>query len=404
MSQELQTLTEPPPPADRAPHAINGHPPSAPAPSLAARALAFYLPQFHPIPENDQWWGKGFTEWTNVTRAKKLFHFHNQPHLPADLGFYDLRCAESRLHQAQLAQSYGIEAFCYWHYWFGNGRRVLERPFDEVLASGQPSQKFCLAWANHSWSGIWDGAPDRLMIEQTYPGPDDDRAHFDHLLPAFTDPRYLLVDGKPLFYIFRPEQVPDIAAVCDRWRKMAAAAGLKGLYLVAEISDLWGRGPTLTDPEKLGFDAAAYVRLPIRITPWSRRGMVFRRRYLRWPETWDYATQPIPRPQNFQRDSIHPCIYPNWDNTPRSGRRGLVVRNASPERFRIHARHAIASLAHRPADRRLLFIKSWNEWAEGNYLEPDREFGHGNLKVLHEELTAPTRAATPTLPLNHLTT
>ena len=219
-----------------------------------ARVVAFYLPQFHPVPENDEWWGAGFSEWTNSAKARPLFPGHVQPHIPADLGFYDLRLAESREAQAALARKYGVEAFCYWHYWFA-GRRILERPYEEMLASGEPHFSFCLGWANQTWSGIWHGAGERILIEQTYPGADDDRRHFDHVLPAFRDARYFRVNGKPLFYVFRPEQLPDPAAFVERWQAMAVEAGLEGLYLVAEISDLLGAGPTYVDAERHGFDA-----------------------------------------------------------------------------------------------------------------------------------------------------
>src|SRR6476660_7941454 len=167
-----------------------------------ARLIAFYLPQFHPIPENDEWWGKGFTEWTNVANAKPMFRGHYQPHVPADLGFYDLRVPETREAQAALARNYGVEGFCYYHYWFA-GRRVLERPFDEVLASGQPEFPLCLTGANATWTVVWHGAPTRVLIQQTYPGMDDYRRHFVGLLPALTDQRYLAVEGNPIFLLYR---------------------------------------------------------------------------------------------------------------------------------------------------------------------------------------------------------
>ena len=170
--------------------------------------LAFYLPQFHPIPENDQWWEPGFTEWTNVAAAKPLFPRHFQPHLPGELGFYDLRVPEVRHRQAALAQEYGCDGFAYWHYWFG-GRRLLERPFGEALADRSFTQRFCLAWANESWTGVWHGAPGRVLMEQTYPGEVDNAAHFEAVLPAFSDPRYICVDGRPLFYIRRSELLKE---------------------------------------------------------------------------------------------------------------------------------------------------------------------------------------------------
>jgi hypothetical protein len=346
--------------------------------------IAFYLPQFHPIAENDEWWGPGFTEWTNAARARPLFRGHRQPHLPADLGFYDLRLAETREAQATLAREYGVEAFCYWHYWFA-GRRILERPYEEMLASGHPDFPFCLGWANQTWSGIWHAAPDKILLEQTYPGPEDDRRHFEHLMAAFSDPRYLRVEGKPLFYVFRPEQLPDPAAFVERWRTLAADAGLPGLHLVAEVSDLLGAGPKYADFERDGFDAGVYVRLPARTGGLATLAMRARRKLLRQPERYRYAARQEPPPASIAGDHLYPCVYPNWDNTPRSGRGGLVLSGSSPEAFRPLVREAVRTLAARPPGQRLLFVKSWNEWAEGNYLEPDLEHGHEFLRVLCEE-------------------
>lgn len=352
-----------------------------------ARAVAFYLPQFHPIPENDDWWGPGFTEWTNTAKARPLFPGHRQPHLPADLGFYDLRLPEAREAQAQLAARYDVEAFCYWHYWFGDGRRILERPFAEVLASGAPSLSFCLGWANQTWTGIWHGATDRVLAEQRYPGPADDQAHFDAVLPAFHDDRYLRVDGRPVFYVFRPEELPNAAEFVDRWQGMARRAGLDGLYLAAEVSDLGGRGPRYVQYGQDGFDVGVYQRLPYQPTRTSTLRMRAGRKLLRFPEVWPYSQTPLPwPPQGLSPGHLQPCVYPNWDNSPRSGRRGVVLAGSTPEKFRAHVRQSVAVLQDRPRDERLLWVKSWNEWAEGNYLEPDLEVGHARLQVLSEEL------------------
>jgi lipopolysaccharide biosynthesis protein len=357
-------------------------------PRLRARAIAFYLPQFHPIPENDEWWGPGFSEWTNAARARPLFPGHVQPHLPADLGFYDLRLGEAREAQADLARHYGVEAFCYWHYWFA-GRRILERPYTEMLESRRPDFPFCLAWANQTWSGTWYGHADRILIEQTYPGHKDDRRHFKHVLPAFRDPRYLRVDGRPVFYLFRPELHPDPAGFVDRWQSMAAEAGLGGLYLLAEVSDLLGSGPKYPSFEADGFDGGVYVRIPATTDRWSVLKMRATRKLLRWPEHYEFASE-WPRP-TLNGDRVYPCVYPNWDNTPRSGRQGLVITGSSPASFATHVAAAADYLSARPPGRRLLFVKSWNEWAEGNYLEPDLEDGHGFLQALQEGLTE-TRA------------
>ncbi|MFI2753358.1 glycoside hydrolase family 99-like domain-containing protein [Cellulomonas sp. P22] len=360
---------------------------------LAARAVAFYLPQYHPVPENDEWWGAGFTEWTNTARARPLFPGHRQPTLPADLGFYDLRLPESRAAQSALAQEYGIEAFVYWHYWFGNGSRMLERPFAEVLKTGEPDISFCLAWANQTWSGIWHGASDRVLKEQTYPGPEDERAHFEAVLPAFCDERYLRVDDRPVFYVFRPEDLPDPAAFVDRWQDMARRAGLPGLYLVAEIADLLGGGPRFVDVDAAGFDAGAYIRMPVQVTRVSRLRMRAGRKLLRWPEIYPHAAQ-HPQPA-LTSPRIQPSVFPNWDNTPRSGRRGLAITGSSPELFAAHVRQAVAPLADRPAQERFLWVKSWNEWAEGNHLEPDLRHGRGWLEALRDGLTPVDPAPAP---------
>lgn len=350
-----------------------------------ARAIAFYLPQFHPIPENNEWWGPGFTEWTNTAKARSLFRGHVQPHLPADLGFYDLRLAESRQAQSDLAGQYGVEAFCYWHYWFGAGSRILERPFTEVVALGEPGVKFCLGWANQTWTGVWHGAPGRVLREQTYPGPEDDQAHFNAVLPALRDERYLRVDGRPVFYVFRPEELPDPRAFVDRWQAMARSAGLDGLYLVAEVSDLLGDGARYQQASDHGFDSGVYVRLPARRDNGSLLRMKVRRK-LGGPETYPYSTDKSLWDAVRANAHLQPSVYPNWDNTPRSGTRGTVLTGSGPAKFESNVRTATETVAQRPEQERLLWIKSWNEWAEGNYLEPDLEHGHAWLEALQRGL------------------
>ncbi len=356
----------------------------AEASTVRARVLAFYLPQFHPVPENDMWWGTGFTEWYNVTRARPLFRGHRQPHLPSDLGFYDLRVPQTRKSQADLAQSFGVSGFCYWHYWLA-GRRLLETPFSEVLKSREPEFPFCLAWANQTWTGIWHGASDRVLIEQTYPGPEDYRAHFESLLEAFEDPRYLRVNGRPLLYIFRPEELPNPPGFVEQWQSMAMSAGLPGLYLVAEVSDLLGDGVRYLDYRRHGFDAGVYVRIPVLRTRRALATMRLRRKLRGGPEVLPCSPD-LPGPPAGLDDPLYPCVYPNWDNTPRSGRRGVVVVGTGPERFRAHLRTALERVKYRETEERLLFVKSWNEWAEGNYLEPDQDIGLGYLDALREEI------------------
>lgn len=358
--------------------------------SPLARLIAFYLPQFHPIPENDQWWGPGFTEWTNAAKARPLFRGHYQPHIPADLGFYDLRLAETRAAQASLAREYGIEGFCYYHYWFA-GRRLLERPFNEVLASGQPDFPFCLCWANETWTGVWHGAPNRVLIEQTYPGERDYRAHFDALLPAFCDRRYIRVDGKPVFTIYRPQSIPEAPKVLQLWRTMSMEAGLPGLFLIG--NDVH---PSAAAPLEL--DACSTFHLPPR-RPW-----VSRRTPIKWlkrrievlagrPTVYPYRDVfPMFIPADAPGVETFPCIIPNWDNSPRSGKNGLVLHDSTPELFRIHAQQALERVRGKPAGRNIVFIKSWNEWAEGNHLEPDLRFGRQYLEVLREVFYAGSSA------------
>lgn len=353
-----------------------------------ARLIAFYLPQYHPIPENDQWWGRGFTEWTNTGKAQPLFRGHYQPHVPADLGYYDLRVPETRIAQARMAQEHGIEAFCYYHYWFA-GKRILERPLNEVLQSGQPDFPFCICWANQTWSGVWHGSPDRILIEQTYPGDDDYRAHFQTLLPFFSDQRYLKVDGKPLFVIYRPGDIPDCARVMALWKKMALQAGLPGLHIVATI-----HGKQVWDSHQHGFDAEVVQNLP----------PLRRNQYLSWrhplkklfrlyqnttgkPTVYRYEEVMLKMlPEPHAGISRYPCVIPNWDNTPRSRSNGLVLHGSTPELFRVQLKKTFELMHNRSEEHAIVFVKSWNEWAEGNHLEPDLKHGRAYLAVIKQEL------------------
>ncbi len=343
--------------------------------------LALYLPQYHPIPENDEWWGNGFTEWTNVAKARPLFRGHVQPHLPTDLGFYDLRVGEVREAQADLARSHGVTGFCYWHYWFA-GHRLLQRPFEEVLASGRPDFPFCVAWANQSWSGIWHGAPNRVLIEQTYPGPEDDLEHFTYLRSAFEDPRYIRIAGRPVLFVYQAGMMPDAARFVERWQKMAHDAGLGGLYLVASLGE-HEYGSQVED----GFDAAVYYRFPFRKDAITRvRDRMLARGLVNGPKRYPYPDTADDLPPDLG-GRIFPSVYPNWDNTPRMGRRGLVATGSTPERFGAQVRRALEVAAANPPDEQVVVVKSWNEWAEGNYLEPDTEFGLGRLEALAGELS-----------------
>ena len=355
-----------------------------------ARIIAFYLPQYHPIPENDEWWGNGFTEWRNVAKARPLYFGHIQPHIPADLGFYDLRVPETRMAQAEMARSYGVEAFCYWHYWFA-GRQLLERPFNEVLASGEPDFPFCLGWANQSWSGIWHGAPDHILVEQTYPGLTDYKEHFNALLPAFTDHRYIKVENKPLFVVYRPFDIPNRWEFTDCWRKLAEKAGLPGIYFVGQSDANW-------NPESDGFDASFNGRLRTtamfqnKLSRGIDRLLECTIRQLRnaiqpWPLIIKYSDV-VRDAFRLENNDInrYPVVIPNWDNTPRCGTRGIVFHGSNPQLFGSYLHNAIDQVSSRDPERRIIILKSWNEWAEGNYMEPDLVYGKQYLEVLKNEI------------------
>lgn len=347
--------------------------------SSTARIFAFYLPQFHPIPENNDWWGNGFTEWFNTAKAKPLFNGHHQPNIPTELGFYDLRLPEARAAQAAMAKKYGIEAFCYYHYWFA-GKRLIERPFNEVLASGKPDFPFFLCWANQTWSGIWHGAPDRILIEQTYPGMEDHKKHFYELLKAFNDKRYVRVDGKPIFLIYRPLELPEIKKVTDYWRELALKEGLPGLHLVGVAHfESW-------NPVDYGLDAVVDQRLPDKNKHISNTLPLLKLQALfgkKLPTIYDYkkiiTTLVRTQMPNFES---YPCVIPNWDNTPRSGVNGLVFTGVTIKLFQQQLDRAITRVKDLPENRKIIFLKAWNEWAEGNYVEPDLKYGLAFLEAI----------------------
>lgn len=365
----------------KADHAIAHETANAPAARSAedfarrVRVIAFYLPQFHPVPENDLWWGKGFTEWTNVGKAQQLYEGHYQPHVPADLGYYDLRVPEVRQAQADMARQYGVEAFCYWHYWFA-GKRLLERPFNEVIQSGKPDFPFCLGWANQTWSGIWHGAPDRILIEQTYPGLQDYKAHFEALLPAFCDHRYLKIGGKLMFLIYAPQNLPDARQFTDYWQELAYSAGLPGFHFVAHGV----QNPAIFGCQTCVDNAPFATMQAPELSVVTRSGQ-------KPPRVYRYEDL-VAHLKGLRPASIeHPLVVPNWDNTPRSGANGLVLHGSTPELFGEMLDDAVAKAEQHPdPDRRIVFVKAWNEWAEGNYLEPDIVYGHRYLEVLRERI------------------
>jgi lipopolysaccharide biosynthesis protein len=348
-----------------------------------ARLIAFYLPQFHPIPENDGWWGKGFTEWTNVARARPLFPGHYQPHIPADLGFYDLRLPEIRTAQAGLAGEYGIEGFCYWHYWF-HGKRLLERPFNEVLSCGQPAFPFCLAWANEPWSRRWLGEERDVLQQQAY-SPEDDRNHIRWLVRAFSDPRYIRIRGRPLFLVYRPCDLPEPNRTTEVFREGCVRHGLPEPYMLGINS----HHPDV-DYRDLGLDGTLDFQPELGVLPDSLDDGVRLSKFLRnvragvpsaTLKIYDYGAARLLMTKH-RTFPVCPCIFVGWDNTPRRGRNGIIVINSSPGAFELGLSAIVRAQAGKPYDDRLVFINAWNEWAEGNHLEPDLRNGRRYLEAV----------------------
>ncbi len=363
------------------------------------KVIAFYLPQFHPTPDNDIWWGKGFTEWTNVGKAKPLFPGHEQPKVPADLGYYDLRLPEIREAQAQMAKDAGIYGFCYYHYWFGNGKEELELPFNEVLRLGEPDFPFMLCWANESWhKKFWnkdgEGTSKQLLVEQTYPGEEDHIEHFYRLLPAFKDSRYIKVAGKPVFMVYRPDQLPNADKFISLWNKLAEENGFKGIFFIgqkrADIEFKLDDKGTFNKLKSQGYNGLNIVRL---IAVHEQKSKLSKAIYhgirklfklpmiYRYKSMMKYAVKEIDK-----TEGIYPTIIPNWDHTPRSGVGGRVFIGSTPTLFERHVTNIIDITKDKSRSDNFVFLKSWNEWGEGNYIEPDLKYGKAYLDVLASKL------------------
>jgi len=351
------------------------------------RLIAFYLPQFYPTKENDEWWEPGFTEWTNVARAKPLFHGHYQPKIPRDLGFYDLRVPETREKQVQLAREAGIEGFCYWHYWFA-GKRLLDKVFREIVESGKPDFPFCLCWANHSWyKKTWDPTtPNTLLIEQTYPGEKDYISHFYAMLPAFKDPRYMKVHGKLIFATFAYSEVPDMQLFKNTWNRLAKENGLEGFYFIGMAGGYFAQEDVL----KRGYDAACIENLTSMNFCRSKTNKFLWRvihkfthipRLIKFDDTTKYFNDNYTASPN-----IHPVIVPNFDHSPRSQHRGVIIPDSSPQKWKQMCLNVFRKASTRLHEENIVFIKAWNEWGEGNYLEPDQKHGMGYINTTREAL------------------
>lgn len=350
--------------------------------SDTVRCIAFYLPQFHPIPENDKWWGKDFTEWTNVRAAQPLFEGHYQPHIPTGLGYYDLRSAEVRQTQAELAMQHGIYGFCYYHYWF-NEKRLLELPFNEVLHSGKPDFPFCLCWANENWTRRWDGLEHDVLMQQNYCDADD-VAFINNLIPAFTDKRYIRINGKPLLLVYRTGLLPDPKRTSQIWREAMHKAGIGDIYL-ARVETWFGAEPNPARPLDIGFDAA------VEFAPdWRCRGpRIAAVNGINVQNTiFDYAAcvrnmtaKDMPTYKLFRG------IFPSWDNTARIKGNSIMFLGSSPAQYERWLEELVLyTMKNFSGQERIIFINAWNEWGEGCHLEPDQRYGLAHLKATRQAL------------------
>jgi len=366
------------------------------------RKIAIHLPQFHPIPENDTWWGKGFTEWTNVTKAKPLFHGHHQPHLPADLGFYDLRLEETRMAQESMAKEYGIYGFCYYHYWF-NGKRLLQEPLERKLNNPKEDLPFMLCWANENWTRRWDGGDETILIKQNYSAQDAEE-HCKCLIRFFKDKRYIRINGKPVFAVYKSWLLPDNIPYMEVFKKTAQQFGVE-LYLIRfEAHEKFGA--TFMN----GYDAAAefepfsYWLNEYRIEKYfsqfkniikkikldfiykgeqylKKRQHILskshRLKKINYSSYVDFITSRYSYPNDYTR---FPCATPMWDNTARRGKDAFYFYNSSPQAFGKWLNFHKKNYQPVSAEENLFFINAWNEWAEGNHLEPCQKWGTAFLE------------------------
>ncbi len=336
------------------------------------KLIAFYLTQFHPTPENDLWWGKGFTEWTNVTKAEPLFEGHLQPHLPGDFGFYDLRVRETRREQIEMAKQYGVAGFCYHYYWF-SGKRILNLPLDDMLADPESDMPFCLCWANENWTRRWDAADHEILIAQNYL-PDDDLDFIKSLEPFFRDKRYIRLNGKPFLIVYRPQHLPDTHKTVEIWRNYCRLIGVGEIHLCAALTH--GN----EDYAQFGFDSG--VEFPPHNLKSDRvNGFVaFHNNFLGHVFQYANIAQSY-LDKIYCSSNVFKTIFPSWDNTARRKENALIVLNGVPENYEYWLSSTIDKVKQSGCCDEFIFINAWNEWAEGCHLEPDRWFGHRFLQA-----------------------
>jgi hypothetical protein len=338
------------------------------------KLIAFYLPQYHPIPENDEWWGKGFTDWRNVSKAVPQFVGHYQPHLPDELGFYDLRLIEVQKQQIELAKNYGVYGFCFHYYWF-NGKRLLEKPLNQFISHPELDFPFCICWANENWTRRWDGMENEVLIAQTH-SPENDIEFIKDLAPLFRDPRYIRINGRPILIVYRVPLLPDAKATAKRWRDYCREQGFGELYLIA--AQTFG----FKDPRECGFDAA--VEFPPHTMPGcppmiNRVDLVNPNSH---GEIFDFDGF-VKAQQYLQRVpyNLFKAVVPGWDNTARRPNNGSIFHGSNPQNYKEWLGNVAewTREAH-PPEERIVFINAMNEWGEGAHLEPDLKYGYAYLQ------------------------
>jgi len=336
------------------------------------RFIAFYLPQFHPIPINDESWGKGFTEWTNVTKAQPLFEGHYQPHLPTELGFYDLRLKETRLQQIALAREFGIDGFCYHYYWF-SGERVLEQPMNDMLADPDSDMPFCVCWANENWTRRWDAADRQLIMEQKY-RPEDDLNFIRDLVPVLQDPRYIKVDGRPFLIVYCPQHMPDARKSSEVWREYCREIGLGEIHICGALTH--GND----DYTRFGFDSGVEFPPHNAYEGYMNHEIQFHEPHRGTAMQYGTVAQSF-LDRHYTGERIYKTVFPSWDNTARTQNRAVFMYNGTPENYEYWLAATVDQVQEQNDSDPLVFINAWNEWAEGCHLEPDRRYGRAFLKA-----------------------
>lgn len=363
------------------------------------KIIPFYLPQFHTIPENDEFWGEGFTEWTNVRKAVPLYEGHEQPVEPLDDYYYDLTKVETLQWQADLANKYGIYGFCIYHYWI-EGRKLLEKPLELLLAHKEINVRYCISWANHSWTDSW-GGNNTMLIAQTYGGQSEWEEHFQYLLPFFQDERYIMANGKPMLLIFNPEDIPNLNEMLDYWQRRARESGFKGISFAYQnyyFGTKKNRDDSRFDygiehqPAYAFYDYRSKMIMFIRQYGYKFLSFLQRKLHVKinmdvtklefmdYRKLWDCVLNRMP-----EDDRRVPGAFTGWDNTPRKGKRGLVVQGASPAIFKECMSKQIKR-AREIYHKDMIFVAAWNEWAEGSMLEPDKKNGYAYLEAIKEAL------------------